>query len=938
MAFPSTPLDLRAELDINDTWTDVSTDVYQREGTSPPVVITRGRPDESASVSPSSAVFDLNNRLGKYSPANPLGTYYPYLNRNTPLRLSVPAQVNYLRLEGDTASGTVCGDSAGVSITGDTEIQLDFWLTNWQPCVLAAKWHTSSDKTWALLLNGDGTLTLTCWDGSTVYTSTSVLPLPVQHRIAVKVTLKLNDGSGNHVVTFYTAPSIAGSWTILGSAVTTAGTISSLYDSTAGVEVGYSYGYTVTDPHAGYNTGMTGRIYEFRLISGIGGTIKANPVYTAQPPGMVAWFDAESNQWLFYNTAEISDRDYRYHGEMSSLPPKWDATAVDVHVPVTAGGLLRRLGQRTAPLNSPVYRYYGTPAAPAVAAWWPMEDGTGATSLGSASGGFPMRFTGSPKLASSTAFPGSAALPVSNSASFTGPVAYGGSWTANDIRFLCQIPSGGEPDSTIAVSITTTGIAALVQLVYTTTTGGSLTMQGTDSSGNPILGSQVITGVNGLLLAVQVTLTVSGGNVIAALNAVQAGGAAVIAGGSAPVTGSLGAVTSVQLNPYGGLVSTVFGHCAVLPAVTTIGALNNYANPDGTVTGPLNGWLGEPAAVRFARLAGEEGFQSRVIGPVNATAPMGYQPAASLTSLLQECEDSDRGQQFEPRACLGLGYRTLASMCVQAVTATIDYSQAQAGGTSTGALLEPVYDDRYICNDATVTRGGGTTTGASYRYQLNDGSVMSVSNPPTGAGDYAGTLTASLEYDSQVPHIASWVVHVATVNEARWPLIPLNLARTAVTSLYYTLAGADIGDYAKISNMLNLITYDPVKQLVLQVKESLGGYFHELEWSCAPESPYEVAVAGTARAESAGTTLHTNYSSGATSLSVDVTGELWATGGTSINILVAGEEMTITNITGSSSPQTFTVTRAVNGVVKAQASGAAVNLYAEPYAALAGTP
>jgi hypothetical protein len=936
MVFPSTPLDLKAELDINGTWTDISTKVYQRQGTSPPVVITRGRPDESSSVSPSSAVFDLNNRTGNFSPANPLGAYYPYLNRNTPVRFSIPSQVNYMRLETDSVSYASAPDTAGVSITGDTEIQLDMWLSGWAACTLAGKWAGGGDDTWVLLLNGDGTLSLVYYDGSVTYTSTSTLPLPVQHRIAVKATLKLSDGSGNHVVTFYTAASIAGSWTILGTAVTVAGTISSLHDSAAAVTVGYSSGYVVTDANSGY-TGMNGRVYEFRLISGIGGTTKADPVFSARSAGDTTWSDAQSNTWTLHGTAEISSRDYRYHGEMSSLPPRWDATATDVHVPVTAGGLLRRIGQRTAPLSSPVYRYYTVPMAPSVAAYWPMEDAAGATSLGSASGGFPMAITGSPKLANSSAFPGSSALPVSNSAQFTAAVSYGGTWTANDIRFLLQIPAG-EPNITFVANIATTGTVALIQLEYTTASSGTLSMNGYDPSGTSLFSGGVMSGINGKALAVQIAVQQVLGDVNVSFAAISPGDTSPFApAATAVVSASVGAVTAVRLNPDGALASTVLGHLAVLPVYTGIGALNGYANPDSTVTGPLDAWLGEPAAVRYARVAGEEGFQARVIGPVTTTAPMNYQSVASLTTLLQECEDADRGQQFEPRACLGLGYRTLASMTNQAVTATVDYSLAQTGGTSTAALLEPVYDDRYILNDATVTRGGATT-GASYRSQLNDGSVMSVSNPPLGAGDYAGSLTASLRYDAQLPHVAGWMVHAGTVNEARWPVIPLNLARSAVTSLYYTLAGVDIGDYAQIVNMLNVIVYDPVKQLALQVRESLGGFFHELEWSCAPESPYEVAAAGTARAESAGTTLHTSYASGVTSLSVDVTGTLWATGATSINILVAGEEMTITNITGSSSPQTLTVTRSVNGVVKAQASGATVKLFAEPYAALAGTP
>jgi hypothetical protein len=36
-------------------------------------------------------------------------------------------------------------------------------------------------------------------------------------------------------------------------------------------------------------------------------------------------------------------------------------------------------------------------------------------------------------------------------------------------------------------------------------------------------------------------------------------------------------------------------------------------------------------------------------------------------------------------------------------------------------------------------------------------------------------------------------------------------------------------------------------------------------------------------------------------------------------------------VSGASSPQTFTVTRSVNGVVKAQLAGAAISLFAPAY-------
>ena len=74
---------------------------------------------------------------------------------------------------------------------------------------------------------------------------------------------------------------------------------------------------------------------------------------------------------------------------------------------------------------------------------------------------------------------------------------------------------------------------------------------------------------------------------------------------------------------------------------------------------------------------------------------------------------------------------------------------------------------------------------------------------------------------------------------------------------------------------------------------------------------------------------------------MDVTaGNLWITtaGFPSMfpfDINVAGERITVTAITGSSTPQTFTVTRAVNGVSKAQAARRSGRcLWSTPVAAL----
>jgi hypothetical protein len=45
------------------------------------------------------------------------------------------------------------------------------------------------------------------------------------------------------------------------------------------------------------------------------------------------------------------------------------------------------------------------------------------------------------------------------------------------------------------------------------------------------------------------------------------------------------------------------------------------------------------------------------------------------------------------------------------------------------------------------------------------------------------------------------------------------------------------------------------------------------------------------------------------------------------DVIMSGERITVTAISGSSSPQTFTITRAVNGVSKAHTAGESVSLF-----------
>src|ERR1700735_1080725 len=107
--FPDTPLGMTAELQLAGTWTDITTYLPKSS-----LVISRGSPDESATITPSGLPLVLNNRGGTFVPSNPLGPFYGLLGLNTPLRVSIPEGASYLRSEVDQVSYAAAPDTAGI--------------------------------------------------------------------------------------------------------------------------------------------------------------------------------------------------------------------------------------------------------------------------------------------------------------------------------------------------------------------------------------------------------------------------------------------------------------------------------------------------------------------------------------------------------------------------------------------------------------------------------------------------------------------------------------------------------------------------------------------------------------------------------------------------------------------------------------------------------
>jgi hypothetical protein len=911
VTFPATPLDLTVEVLLGGTWTELANpnQVYGRDD----VTVTRGRPNEATTVERSTCSLTANNRSGNLSPRNPTGSYYGLIGRNTRMRVRLdPASPGYLLMVNDDRASTP--DSANLSITGDIDIRLDIQPTSWAAAQgLANKYlSTGNQRSWALWLNADSTLSFR-WsaDGSTTITKTSTAAVspPASGRLAVRVTLDVDNGAAGNDVKFYTANTISGSWSQLGATVTTAGT-TSIFDSTASVEIGGSQGN-------GSANDLTGRLYAAQVYQGIAGTLRADVDFDDEEAGAASFVDGSGNTWTLLADASIVDPAVRFVGEVSEWPPRWDISGTDVYVPLEASGILRRLTQGSSPLKSTLYRGLTSLANPPKA-YWPCEDSSDATRIASGIGGPPMTVLGAFSPAQFDGFKCSSALPVLVATSdWIGSVpTYTG--TGNiQVWCLLNLPAGAATSGQNIIGVYTTGTVALWLLEYAT--GGDLRLRAYNSAGTQLLDSGVLNfNLDDKLVRVGIQLEQNGADINWSIDTLEVGASAAVGTGGTLAAQTVSRCHSVRVNGGGDLGDNIaVGHIAVHNEILSLFELADQ----------LNAYVGEAAGRRIERLCGEEGVTFRGVGELDTTAAMGAQLSAELVDLLQEAADADGGLLYEPRDLFGLAYRTRESLYNQDAALALDYAANHLGsGSDTG--IEPTDDDQQVRNDVTVKRTGGS----SVRAVLETG-ALSILDPPDGVGRYDTEVTLNLESDAQVPDAAGWLLWLGTVDEARYPVLMVDLSRApfvADSSLVLAVQDLDLGDRLTVDNPPAWLPPDAISQLAQGMVETMGNFTHRIAVNCSPETPWgRVGVYDDpdSRYSSDGSTL--NEALTTTETDVDVatpSGPLWSHDDGNFNIRIGGEVMTVTAISGASSPQTFTVTRSVNGVVKAHSTGAEVAL------------
>ena len=326
-------------------------------------------------------------------------------------------------------------------------------------------------------------------------------------------------------------------------------------------------------------------------------------------------------------------------------------------------------------------------------------------------------------------------------------------------------------------------------------------------------------------------LTPSGGNVAFAMRIITQGAAGITESLTGTLTSAtVGQVSAVKFGRAQVLADTAVGHCSVTYAAVPPMVPAAYA---------LGGYAGEFALDRFNRVCSEMGIAAENIGAASSSAAMGPQVDGTLTAVLQSIEDTDMGLLYESRARFGLGYRTLASMANQAAAAVISYTANRVDPS-----LAPAFDDSLTRNNVTVTNWTGYTQQA-----ILTAGPMSVLNPPNGIGNgYADTRTVNAAADTQIAGIAGWLLNTGGVDEVRFPVITMMMARRENAPLFTAIPGLRPGDYLQITSPPAFLTAATIRQLTFGYTETLGAREWTFAFNTVPESPYETGFsAGTAQ-------------------------------------------------------------------------------------------
>lgn len=585
---------------------------------------------------------------------------------------------------------------------------------------------------------------------------------------------------------------------------------------------------------------------------------------------------------------------YRTRAELyvNEWPTRWnDKSTNDSTVTVRCAGILRRLGQgelaksalrRTIDASSPV-------------AYWPLEDGLDSADGGSGvSGGTPMITEGAVVFDTYDDLDGADGAPTVASATLRGLVS-GASSTTWHAEFVLRATY----EAVIATRVYANSVThAIWRMSLPASAGAGMTVFITTADGSVTTGLIGVDPANfdGIWHHYAIDATQSGANIVSHFyidGVLQA---------TDTTAGTLGAPTEVRINPNQAAGVQGIAHVAVGDGVTSVGAP------------AVDGYVGEMAHERIQRLCAEESIVYTSGAHVSPT--MGVQTVGASLQLMREAEIVDHGVLYESH--WGLAYQSRDERENAPVAFTLDFDLGQIA-----QLPEPTDDDQRLRNYVTARRSGG-------------GSEATRTDPDSIAADglYDDSISVNVERDSDLPDQAGWSVWLGTVDVDRWPRLELNLARSPeLINAWTTLP---FGSRVNVIHPLDQLPPDTVDAFIEGYEER----WNSKQWSVAlvtsPARPYDVGTLAQTAGDTDDLLGWLDWDSCVLAADVTTTATSWSITAVPIDTTdaddfprdawIGGELVTVTACAGGTAPQTWTVTRSVNTVVKAHLAGSTIEL------------
>ncbi len=921
--------DVHVDLLYSSKWNDITSDVLVEDE----IQIIHGRQSETLKCPPSQMTLAINNTDGNYTSRNPNSALYGLIGRNQPIRCYVGlTEDDFERTVGSgwgTSSDGRVWSATGVgsgstSVSGGLGVHVQTTTVGYRLQVLA----TANDRNLyrdceARVLFDFNASSIT---GGDIEPANLILRYQdINNYYFLRVVI-----NSSEAITLQIRKFVGG----VESNVTDALTHSLVWDGTAlmvsFVAEGNMLAAKLWNP-------ANGEPFDYDLVTSDSDLTDPGSVGIRSGVG-----SGNSNSTPTFSYDNLEVRSYRFIGEVEAWPQSWEPSQKFAKSAITAYGLTRRLNGTgsIASRKSALLDFYES-VSPQPTYYWTLEDQPTSFTASSAPatiGDIPLRYTIPSAVVRGEVSPPGALSgtklitgwdPNSGDAAPTleAAIAVASSATSltYDFWFIADVATApsGTAGAQFIISITNGSVVTTdLNLIYHPPSSEQFAYVRVDSTYPSAPEGLALSNVfDGDPHNVRVRIAESGSNTgIEVWVDGTSLGTKTVTSHLIPAATRMVVHTnqSIWLDNAGssnGMLQMSLSHFAMWVSTSA---------PDSAYE-PGIAYSGETASERLTRIGEDEGISVTVAGPTDL--PMGPQEAGVLAQL-QSAASLDGGILHDSRVILGLDYVATGGLLNQGVTFAASYPDKDITPP-----LVATEDSDHIANDVTAKGNDG----AFARVVQEDGplNVQEPSTDPDGVGRYAVQIDFNVEDSDDLIQLAAWRKHLGTWDEARYPSIRCDLTayvKDAKLYLYNSVMGANTGNRFTVDDPPIWVAPNVIDQIIQGYSETIGSHHHYTDFFCSPFGPYETGLLAQDHIDSGTATLNASYDSDDVSLSVATTGARWIDSATysamfPFDIIVGGEVMTVTAISGTSSPQTFTVTRSVNDVVKSQSSGTEVHVY-----------